>query len=118
MLDFYIKISKQVEDIIAAGYKIVLCDIKQDKIINELQKVEKYGNIKLYICSRHAVNYSNCNSTFYTYQEEFKMLYSMYEFTDKLILLSDNTCYPTLMNYVKQGILTIDEFIEAIIYKL
>ena len=42
-------------------------------------------------------------------------LYYMYECTDKIRLLSDNPQYPSLVNYVKQKVLTQEELAECLL---
>lgn len=41
-------------------------------------------------------------------------MFLLYEFTDKITLLTDNPAFPSLMNYVDQGILTEQELAEAL----
>lgn len=45
-------------------------------------------------------------------------LYNMYEFTDRIIVLSDETVYPSTINYFSQDILSENEIIEALLYKV
>ena len=45
-------------------------------------------------------------------------LYQMYEFTDKIIVISDNYQYPNMFNYIRQGILTEDELVDALFNKI
>lgn len=41
--------------------------------------------------------------------------YFLYEYTNKVTLISDNPQYPSMLNYVKTGILTEEEMIEALL---
>lgn len=43
--------------------------------------------------------------------------YYMYEYTDKVKLFADTEQFPTILNYVKTGLLSEDEMIEALLYK-
>lgn len=47
--------------------------------------------------------------------ESILTLYYMYECTDKIRLLSDNPQYPSLLNYVKQKVLTEEELVECLL---
>ena len=38
----------------------------------------------------------------------------MYEYTDELSVIKDSTQYPSMLNYVKTGLLTKEEMIEAL----
>lgn len=45
-------------------------------------------------------------------------LYQLYEFTDKIIVISDDCQYPNMFNYIQQGILSEDELVDALLYKI
>jgi hypothetical protein len=44
--------------------------------------------------------------------------YYLYEFTDKMIVLSDVSFCPSIKNYVSNGILTEEELINSLLYKM
>ena len=46
-------------------------------------------------------------------EEEFLTLYRMYEFSNKVFLFSQEDSFGGLYNYVKTGILTVEEAISA-----
>ncbi len=46
--------------------------------------------------------------------ESFEKYYYMYEYTDELSVIRDSTQYPSMLNYVKTGLLTKEEMIEAL----
>ena len=45
-----------------------------------------------------------------------KGLYYLYEYTGDICVLEDNPLYPGLLNYVKTGLLTKEELIDALEY--
>lgn len=45
-------------------------------------------------------------------------IYHMYEFADRIIVISDTRQYGSLFNYVKTGILTKQEMMDALLYKI
>ena len=47
-------------------------------------------------------------------KEAMLKLYKMYEFTNKLVVLSSEGQYPSILNYYRQGLLSVDELIEAL----
>lgn len=47
-------------------------------------------------------------------KEAMLKLYKMYEFTNKLVVLSSVEQYPSILNYYRQGLLSVDELIEAL----
>lgn len=44
---------------------------------------------------------------------EVLQLYMMYDFSDRFLVLSDNSQYGSLMNYVKTGIMTMEDIFQA-----
>lgn len=50
--------------------------------------------------------------------EELKQLYYTYEFTDDILFLpSDESNYPDIFNFVKTGLFTIEEALDALLYQ-
>ena len=45
-------------------------------------------------------------------------LYSLYDFTDNITMISETYQYGSLFNYVKTGILTPEEMVEALLYDI
>lgn len=45
--------------------------------------------------------------------ENYEKYYHLYEYTDELLVVDDVPQYPGLVNYLKTGVLTEDEFITA-----
>jgi hypothetical protein len=48
----------------------------------------------------------------------FLHYYYLYEFTDKIIVISDDSFCPGIKNYVSNGILTEEELINSLLYKV
>ncbi len=44
-------------------------------------------------------------------------IYRMYDFSDKIMVLSNSEQYGSLLNYVKNGILTMEEMVDALLYQ-
>ncbi len=45
--------------------------------------------------------------------KEIENLYRMYEFSDRIIMLSESPQYGGLVNYVKTGVMTMEEVIRS-----
>lgn len=45
-------------------------------------------------------------------------LYGLYEFSDKVSVISESTQYGSLYNYVKIGLLTKEEMVDALLYEI
>lgn len=43
-------------------------------------------------------------------------MYHMYEFSNKIHVISENPQYPSMLNYVTLGVLTEEEFYKALLY--
>lgn len=48
--------------------------------------------------------------------DKISSLYCMYEFTDKIIFISKTPRHGLLLNYVSAGVLTEDEYYEALLH--
>lgn len=46
----------------------------------------------------------------------FSDYYYLYEYTDEIDVILDNPQYPSMLNYVKTGLLTPEEMVEALTY--
>lgn len=44
-------------------------------------------------------------------------IYRLYDFSDKITVVSESNQYGTLLNYVKTGILTMEEMVDALLYQ-
>lgn len=43
--------------------------------------------------------------------------YYLYEYSDDITVITDNPQYPNMFNYVKTGILTEEEMLQALLYR-
>ena len=50
--------------------------------------------------------------------DEILNFYRMYDFSDKITVISDSDQFGSLINYVKTGILTKQEMVDALLYKI
>lgn len=48
--------------------------------------------------------------------EEMYQLYNTYEFSDKVKCLTESKQYGNIFNFVRNGVITLDEAIEALIH--
>lgn len=71
---------------------------------------EKPTYINKHIFSAHQ---GDCLANQCEYIEKY---YRLYEYTDDICVLEDNPLYPGLFNYVKTGLLTKEELIDALEY--
>lgn len=102
--------------------KIILFNLKDDEIFHKLSISikDKKENIEIWACADDTEKnlYSFVHVISRIEMNEIMDIYRLYEFTDKLIVLSDYRLYPGLMNYVYQNVLDEKTLITAITYKI
>lgn len=65
------------------------------------------------IAERGCAQYLNRNM-----MQDILSLYRLYEFSDKAVTVFDTDQYGSLFNFVKTGILTKQEMVDALLYKI
>lgn len=50
--------------------------------------------------------------------DEVLEIYRLYDFSDKVVVISEGVQYGSLFSYVRNGILTAEEMVDAILYKI
>lgn len=66
------------------------------------------------------ISYDNLNNLTCVNSAEkdiFEKLYYLYEYSDEIIHVTLNPIYPSMLNYVKTGILSEEEMIQALLCK-
>ena len=86
------------EELLATYERIYIYTSTFDKEIVELLKQK----VDLSVC------------TVIEASEEFLSLYTTYEFSDKVCLLTEDSYFPTVINYYRTGLLSKDELLEAL----
>ena len=116
-----IEIREKLNTSITSGNKVIilnhdsldiihlLCEVLVSKNISNVeiwQSIEEkpYSELSKFV-SREIVDKSIC-------------IYRMYDFSDKVFIISDSDQYGNLFNYVKTGILTKQEMVEALLYTI
>ena len=93
------KYSEKIKEILLKKEKIIICDDGMD-LPDEIE-IKLNENDKLAIIKQDE-------------REAILKLYRMYEFTNKLVVLSSGEQYPSILNYYRQGLLSVDEVIEVL----
>lgn len=85
------------------------------KIVIENSMFEKYNRIfSEYI---EKCNIFDCEIINLDNAKKYLMLYFLYEYSDKIQFIIDNPQYPSMLNYVKTGLLTEKEMIQVLLDK-
>ena len=106
---------------IDSGTRIILVDCFDSEIISLLLssiKKNRLTDIEVWHCADYMPDKLElvCLSN----ENMFELLgkYRMYDFSDKILVISDTDQYGCLLNYVKTGFLTKQEMVDALLYNL
>ena len=106
----------KLEKLIANG-KRVLIVYQNDREILELLRVgirnRNTTDIKIWQSLEEASDYVLQSDI-----DEVLEINRMYDFSDKIAVISDSAQYGSLFNYVKTGIMTKEEMVETLLYKM
>lgn len=112
---------RSLESVVNNGKKLVVYYHDNLEILSLLcagLEAGKMNNAEILQCTEECSNYE-C-STYVTRREidEFLELYHMYDFSDRVLVISDYDQYGSLFNYVKNGILTKQEMVDALLSQI
>lgn len=85
-----------------------------EKIVNRVT-AQTDNKVEIWTCNN---NYSKEKVVHQISQDEMNIIRELcylYEFTDKLLLLDDNTIFPSINNYLEHEIVTESEIIDAVL---
>lgn len=108
-------------ELISQGFKIILFDSDDSVLLasissilnaQDMVKVKIWHSIETFLDSNCIVLISRKQL------DNVLQLYRLYDFSDRVITVSDNFQYGSLYNYMKTGIITKEEMIEALLYKI
>ena len=110
----------RLESRIKDGTRIILIDIQDAGIINfllagmqnvGLEKVEVWHCLDSIVDDKRLVHLSS------EAMRDTLEIFHMYDFSDRVNVIEDSTQYASMLNYVRTGILSQGEMVEALLYK-
>ncbi len=110
------KLERKIKD----GTRVFLIDIQDADIINlllskirndKLEKMEVWHCLDSIEDDKRSVHLSS------EAMRDILEICQMYDFSDKVDVIADSPQYASMLNYVKTGILSKEEMIEALLYK-
>lgn len=102
---------KEIESIICKNEgKIIILDSQNIHFEEKILSHEAFGKT-------NGANIYLANNCAKVDSSTIIQMYYLYEFSNKIKLITESKQFPSLFNYVKTGILTIDEMIDAILYE-
>lgn len=105
-----------LEDALARGERVVLYACDDELLLEMLIKHihdRVNSNIELLHCLKTDMNISFAKEIPVEWMNELLNLYRLYDFSDNVIVIEESNQYGTLFNYVKCGLLSIEELVEA-----
>lgn len=111
---------KEIEQMLN-DYTVIVCNGICDEsfLKTVIEVIEKKGLMVKIVSAYDIVSDKPAiNIVSREYVATITKMYCMYHFTDKIYMLSDALEYPSMGNYVHQGILSQNELIEALLYKI
>lgn len=110
-----------LENTIKNGNKVIVFDVDDKEVLSllyeSLQK-NKMMNIEVWHCNDESIKDKRIRIISKQEINEIMYLYHLYDFSDKIIVISSSDQYASMYNYIKTGILTRQEMVDALLYKL
>jgi hypothetical protein len=102
------------------GKKVLIFDDDLDilHLIYDGLKYKEITNVEIWHCIEEASDYKYSTYIMRKEMDEILEIYNMYDFSDKVIVVSNSNQYGSLFNYVKTGILTKQEMVDSLLYKI
>lgn len=116
-----IKIRERLNTSITSGNKVIILDYDSLDIIHLLCKVLVSKNISNVEIWQSIEEKTNSEHAKYVSKEDIDNvinIYRMYDFSDKVFVVSDTDQYGSMFNYVKNGIVSKQEMVDALLYKI
>lgn len=111
----------KLEDKIKYGKHVFLLDYDDSDLLRLLcDGLQERGisDVEIWHCIQRTFD---CDIAKHISRDEMKAvleIYSLYDFSDKVSVISDAVQYGTLFNYLRNGVLTKKELTEALLYKI
>lgn len=116
-----IELREKLNALVLSGKKVIILDYDSLDIVQLLSEKLVLKNIShVEIWQSIEEKYNNELSKYVSKEfiDKAISIYRMYDFSDKVFVISDSVQYGSLFNYVKTGILTKQEMVDALLYKI
>ena len=112
------RIISNLEEFLNGERKVLIFNHSDKTLFGIIRKsIEKRSpkNIEIWHCMDDTSEDIFFKHISFEEMEEILNLYRMYEFSDKITVLSEDIQYANMINYVKAGLLTPEEMVEALL---
>lgn len=118
--EYITKNLREMYEKIRCGKQIIIYNLADTELLDKLLKllILKTETVEIWSSVKSCVNGDLLHVTSRDGLKDVIRMYKTYEFTDKIIIVSDDNNYPCIYNYVKQKVITEEEMIEAILSKI
>ena len=107
------KVNVEIEKYLSQYDQVIIYDVESESF-----DITCSSNKHILILGKKPTKISAENVTYQCVNENMfiriKKLFNAYEFSDRIQIISDTSLYPSIFNYVKTGIMTQDEAVEAL----
>ena len=112
-------IVEKIEKELNRGTKIIVYDLDDENLLRKIcDEIKCRSQILIWTTCKFD-NPGECIEHIDgTSMRSIMSLYNLYDFSDKVVVISDSTQYGSLFNYVNTGVLSSDEMVKALLYKI
>lgn len=108
----------ELEQKISEGKRIFLLNQYDEKLLGLLCKGIKEHDLwdaEVWHCMDDASGYYQAQRISRKEMDEVREMYFMYDFSDRVSVISDTSQYGSLFNYLENGVITIEDMMEALL---
>lgn len=121
MVETCTDIIRKLEERIKKGERLIMFDHEDVELLRLIMACLKNGShygIEIWTCSGEADIPDGVERILRKDMDEILETYHLYDFSDRIMVVSDCEQYGSLFNYVKAGILTKQEMADALLYNI
>ncbi len=105
----------KLEEKINSGTRVILFDCEDTELLYLISEKIKNSKTEIWHSTDGALVNEYLTAIKRKEMDELLEMRSLYDFSDRVSVVSDSVRYGSLFNYVKTGILTKEEMAEAVI---
>jgi hypothetical protein len=112
---------QELNELVNEGKKIIIFNSQKLPLLRIMITTlmhERYKDILFWHTSELTSSAVNIKHITQEQMLQFLDLYYLYDFSDKVIVVSDSELYGSLNNYLNTEIITLEEIAEALLYNL
>lgn len=107
-----------LEQLIGNGIRVIIFNLDDKDLYNLICdgiQSRNMNSIEVWHCINEATSFNGTRLLAREQMDRILRLYHLYEFSDKITVLSEDIQFANMINYVKVGLLTPEEMVEALL---